>query len=417
MSCILTSTLQPSSDLLCSKLGKHKPSFNYGLEGLRGLAALWVGYAHVANFENQLDPAYHPSTNPLSFLHSAHAAVLIFFVLSGYVIGLTNTSNFSWIRVKQYLLRRIVRLFPIYVVAILLSSFFSPADSIKTILGNLIFLQNIAVPVLSGNVILWTLNYEVVYYLIFIFVWRYRPKTIPLLIVSCSLGLIGWLMPSFPSVVSGYAAGWVFWLAGLWLAWRIPEGKQVQKIPLVSYFCILAATDHFSTGKIILNGLGFPNAEHTIVNISDLILLPICLLLIACITNRYFSKIKWIEKISFLLPICNVIMLLIFGRLFENTSWTMASAYVLAALLCYKFTPRVNWLEKLSYIGSISYGIYILHMPIMHLIHDYFPFSGSPFTFYLRALLWFTLVIGLSHLLERWMQPQIKSWSKTHILS
>ena len=52
-------------------LGKHfvppdsqtrsKASHNYALEELRGLAALWVAYAHVFGFKYELDPAYHPT--------------------------------------------------------------------------------------------------------------------------------------------------------------------------------------------------------------------------------------------------------------------------------------------------------------------------------------------------------------------
>ncbi len=399
-------------------LTNKKRSFDYGLEGLRGLAAVWVVYGHATGFENQLDPTYHPVKNPLFFLHASHGAVLIFFVLSGYVIGLTNTSTFSYARAKQYLIRRIVRLWPIYIVAIVISSFFSANGSTTNILGNLFFLQGVTVPILSGNTILWTLNYEIIYYLLFLFIWRYRPNPLLLILCACATGLIGWLSPNFPQLVSGYAVGWIFWLAGLWLAWRVPQARMKRQVPLFSYLCILIATNHFSTGKVILNGLGFSNPEAAIINLSDFALLPICILLIACITQRFFVGLFWVRMMAFLLPLSTFIVLVLKGRLLENISWSTSSLFLVVALVSSKILLRPDWLRKLSYLGSISYGIYIFHMPAMHLIHSsWFPFVGTPTSFGLRILCWLLLVVGFSHIMERKFQPRVKFWFKRHNLA
>ena len=64
-----------------------KPAFNREMEGLRGLAALMVVASHLSLFRNFLDPDL-PAMG-MAF-QQAHYAVLIFFALSGYVIGLTN---------------------------------------------------------------------------------------------------------------------------------------------------------------------------------------------------------------------------------------------------------------------------------------------------------------------------------------
>jgi peptidoglycan/LPS O-acetylase OafA/YrhL len=53
-------------------------TYDLGLEGLRGFAALSVGYAHIFGFKNFLDPSYHPNAY-LAYLQAAHGAVLIFF--------------------------------------------------------------------------------------------------------------------------------------------------------------------------------------------------------------------------------------------------------------------------------------------------------------------------------------------------
>lgn len=88
--------------------------YDYALEGLRGLAALWVAYSHIFFYEFKLDPAYHPTFSFGSLFNAAHGGILIFFALSGYVIGLTNQLPFTKSNAIRYLLRRFIRLYPIY---------------------------------------------------------------------------------------------------------------------------------------------------------------------------------------------------------------------------------------------------------------------------------------------------------------
>ena len=64
-------------------------TFDFKLEGLRGLAALTVVLGHTIVIKQTLDPHYQP-TGVFSFQAPGHLSVLIFFILSGYVIGLTN---------------------------------------------------------------------------------------------------------------------------------------------------------------------------------------------------------------------------------------------------------------------------------------------------------------------------------------
>ena len=65
------------------------PGRDLVLEGLRGFAALLVLYAHLTAPVTKLDPAYAPSPEWWRW-EFATGAVLLFFVISGYVIGLTN---------------------------------------------------------------------------------------------------------------------------------------------------------------------------------------------------------------------------------------------------------------------------------------------------------------------------------------
>jgi peptidoglycan/LPS O-acetylase OafA/YrhL len=409
---ILSARMQPQQD-------DRQPNkyYDYGLEGLRGLAALWVGYAHAFNFEYLLDPAYHPHNKYISLLHASHGAVLIFFVLSGYVIGLTNKHEFTKKRAINYLIRRGIRLIPIYIIAVIIGALFSPQASLTTIIGNLFFLQPLAVPVISGNPILWTLNYEVVYYLIFLLVWYFKPKASILLPITLTIAIFGWFNPSFPQLLSAYAAGWLFWLCGLWLAWKVQPSRETStRIPLLSYILLLAATNHFSTGKVILNGLGFANKNAEIISFSDLAFLPICLLLVATITNKSFKGINFLSLCSFAIPITTTIFLLIAGRLWDNHHWSISAIYTVLAIIFLKFKLKANILKKLSYLGSISYAFYVFHFPLMHLVGDYFPFRGSIASFVIRFFTWLFLTIAISSYIELVIQPKIKHWFQQKLL-
>ena len=395
---------------------RSKVPYNHALEGLRGLAALWVAYAHVFGFERQLDPAYHPSSTLHLYSHAAHGGVLIFFALSGYVIGLTNQAPFSRANALRYLLRRFIRLYPIYAISIALAVLVSPHDTWKTVIGNLLFLQVPVASLLSGNGVLWTLNYEVVYYLAFLAIWYFRPKIAPLVCGTFIVACLGWFIPSFPQTLGGYAAGWLFWLFGLWLAWKRPLAESPSKAPLFAYLLLFIANDRLQPLAGFLNSLGFHNPGHSIVNLTDLSYFPVGALVFAAVANRPFSSWRPLPVIAFGFPLAYSSYLLAVGDLFENIVWIICSAYILLAFALVRWRIQPKVLNVFAFIGSISYGIYVLHMPMMHLVHNSFLWSGSPWSFTLRLLVWVALTIGLSWWLELKLQPVLKRWFQQSIL-
>ncbi|RZK27985.1 MAG: acyltransferase, partial [Hymenobacter sp.] len=95
-----------------------KRPFNYNLEFLRGVAALLVVYHHTIVHKFVLDPAYMPD-GLWKFEAPGHLSVLVFFVLSGYVIRLTNGAPIVGEKRESYLKKRFIRIYPIYALAAL----------------------------------------------------------------------------------------------------------------------------------------------------------------------------------------------------------------------------------------------------------------------------------------------------------
>ena len=391
-------------------------SYNSNLEGIRGLAALSVSSFHVLGLKNFLDPTYHPNIH-FGYLQAAHSAVLLFFVLSGYVIGLTTTKDYSNQELGSYIMRRAVRILPIYLIAISLGVLAEPSDKLNLVIGNLFFLQNFdkyfdfSLHPIAGDAAVWSLNYEVVYYLGFILVWRLKPKIFVFLVLSILISTIGWFFPSFPQFIAGYASGWIFWLSGLLLAWKVKPSSQTESFfPLIGYILLFHATNHFVTGKSILIGLGFSNSVASFVNFSDLTILPICILIISEITRRYFDGFIYLRLICFLIPTFHMIWLIANGSVLQDPQSLVASLFTMTAILLIKYETSANILQKATFLGRISYAFYLLHMPIAILMYKYFPWQGTVFSFSLGLLIWLCITVLLSAFLELIIQPKIKHY-------
>lgn len=155
---------------------------------LRGLAALQVVAAHL---RAQLYPGLITISDPniwyqaLAFATGfAHQAVVLFFVLSGWLVGGSLLNKLDEPQcLLAYAIDRITRLWivlaPAFVATLLLGIFSGAVDparadyasrneySAASFLGNLFGLQDLAVPRYGGNFSLWSLTYESWYYVLF----------------------------------------------------------------------------------------------------------------------------------------------------------------------------------------------------------------------------------------------------------
>lgn len=180
-------------------MAKPLPQSSVHLDAVRALAALTVFAGHARDlFIGSPRAAAGLGHAAAAAPHTTvgHLAVIVFFVLSGYLVGggvLRNmTSNeWSW---GGYTLQRLSRLWVALIPALLLgvvldsfgmqmfgaaSIYGGPAGqgevaanlsshlSMAALFGNATFLQGILVPTLGTNDALWSLSYEFWYYALF----------------------------------------------------------------------------------------------------------------------------------------------------------------------------------------------------------------------------------------------------------
>lgn len=231
--------------------GRLAPHESELIAALRGLAALQVAAAHL---RAHILPGWTALDQgslwylALSFVTGfAHQAVLIFFILSGWLVGgkLLDTIGRPH-ALRDYALDRVTRLWTVLLPACLLHLALATAQtgrqpdgtawSAATLLGNLLGLQRLAVPVFGDNFPLWSLAYESWYYLLFpllataVLGHRARHRAGALLLVLLALALLG-------DVIAAY---FLVWLLGAAAArWRAEIGAAPRHL-LLAAFVVLA---------------------------------------------------------------------------------------------------------------------------------------------------------------------------------
>ncbi|HEY7450387.1 MAG TPA: acyltransferase [Vicinamibacterales bacterium] len=213
------------------------------LDCLRGLSALaivlfhvrvtlWIGARAVVSGPEYgwVDRAAAWMTLPFPVLGST---VMLFFVVSGFAIHYPNAASDTRLALGGYALRRCLRIWPAYLVAVVLTVVAehvaagvtgiapSPPQKAQTTAA---MLQNYISPVgqLSGNPSLWSLPVEVELYAAYpVLLWLWRQfglKWVIALVTVTSMSAAAalWLGHQWP--MHNFAKYWVIWFAGALLA-------------------------------------------------------------------------------------------------------------------------------------------------------------------------------------------------------
>jgi peptidoglycan/LPS O-acetylase OafA/YrhL len=245
------------------------------LEMARGAAAFYVFLGHFLN-ERILDK--HGIIG--FFLRFGQEAVMLFFILSGFVIYY-STKRHDDQSFHAYFFRRFSRIFPIFILALfcafLMSSlgpgkFRLPSHiSIITLGGNLLMLQDFSTgkpgvwfDTFCGDTALWSLSYEWWFYILFFPIYRFIPQRfqLPLVVAISLVGFGSYAMVH--NQISLFLWYFILWWSGVELAKQFEsKGRQpfsLQKsLPIlfiIGGFTVLAIFPVLSA-KLNNQSLGF----------------------------------------------------------------------------------------------------------------------------------------------------------------
>lgn len=380
------------------------------LEGVRGLCALLVILGHITYQAPLLDPGY-----ACDLLHVDYGpqAVFVFFIISGYVIGLTSGGPATVPAIRHYCSRRLLRIVPIAWTAVLATWVLLRHNSAPTVAGNLLFLQNtqaypfgIRVPVLYDNPPLWSLSFEMLYYALFILVWRFpvRMRTVFVVSILVAFGDFAGLPPIF----TRHAAYFVFWLIGLAVARQTPPAAPHDAVPWPSAFCAAFAMWNIEPLRAVLDAISTRLSGLDADRFHVDALLGSVLIFLAA-TRRAPDVLRRLIVVAAALGIC-VLPLKYVGASLSHDD-LLCCAILCLCLLARKWTPTQRPLAAMAPIGLISYALYATAYPLMRLVYrcPFLP-AGSAGTFALRAVVYFALCGATALFLERVMQPRWVRW-------
>jgi peptidoglycan/LPS O-acetylase OafA/YrhL len=382
------------------------------LDSIRGWAALSVLTYHTFGL-NALRNV--PCVNWITAAQAHRAAVLLFFTLSGYVIGATNKGPWSAPAVKRYGLRRFIRLEPIYLIGVLLGFAASTHAPMWDLLGNGLFLQNMdagnpsGVQLLQGNQPLWSVHYEVLYYLLFVIWWRW-PSTIPLflasgIVVSFGGERIAQVSPFWMS----HATGIVFWLAGLLISRSPQAGGTARAGSIWAHVSWLHAVHHATVLTAILRHFHFSGPQRSWLTCGDFALLPGCITLVALAAQRRPMGARAWPLLSFGMALLGCAVVIAGHEPLTEPRWAAVLFFTLAGAVAWiaRFDRGLSLAER---VGSFSYGLYAVHMPILVLGFTLAGSGRQPLVALACAAVCWALSFALAALLELVLQPPIRAW-------
>ncbi len=194
-------------------MSRSIPSQIKPLTGIRGLAALYVVAYHIP---------FLPWFNQSSFLRHGYLAVDLFFVLSGFVMAMSYSGMFahntSWRHYGAFLVRRLARVYPLYLLVTCIYGFAMMANVIDRnglqigwwpLIANVLMIQawGFTASILSP---LWSISAEWAAYLmfpIFAALFLFSRRRVTLLLCACAGVILVGLSLAPKSSPSDWRAG------------------------------------------------------------------------------------------------------------------------------------------------------------------------------------------------------------------
>ncbi|BCY07877.1 acyltransferase [Actinoplanes sp. L3-i22] len=356
------------------------------LDGLRAVAVLLVLYAHLTRY---VFTDLRAVTG--EWLHAGPAGVMLFFLVSGYIIPASLERHGD---LRAFWISRALRLYPMYLVAIaavVALGGYSSSQPVTAAVGHMTMLPFLLdVPLVTA--VLWTLSYEMAFYLLVtsLFTVRLHRASGPIAVLLAVLGVAtAPLAGPVPGLVWPVTAVIVIGL-GLVVSRRrvaVVAGGVLLGGLVVTLLAIGQDPAHGWDGLLVVavmfTGTAIYRADRGQTGWWPAIL-AIVLVGTALLVN-WVAELHSLGAVTPTYVARSVITLLTFG-----------GAFAIGRLSRERRTP--GWL---SLIGVWSYSIYLVHYVLIQIGHQFLE-SGLPDP--LVAAGYLAAVLGISWLTHRYVE-------------
>ncbi len=397
------------------------------LDVLRGLAALFVVFDHLSYYV--LVPARWVI---YSWFDPGNYGVFVFFIISGYIVPASLERKGS---VRTFWVSRVFRLYPLYLLAVGLAVGLwlvhfgglrgAGADPETSVLAQLLMMSNVLAGPNLPNVV-WSLSYEMIFYLLLVALFtariHRRSSWYALAFAAAALAL-GGLLPqayfshslSSPRLIA--LAADLIVLAGLAAAVVLRGKPRVLGAALAAVVAVALLA--FNGGWIypwealailalMFTGTVLYRAEQGQYRWPHAIVVSVAVLGLAVAAGLWHSHAWGMSAYS---------------ELVWERRWVtslLLAGLTFGAGLAFR---RVRWPRVLTWLGLISYSVYLLH-PLLVEVYIHLPWVPRPHPFWLQILLaaaFLVVLIAVSSLtylaVERPMQDagrRVARWLDAH---
>lgn len=364
------------------EISQTKPHYEI-LDGLRGVAAITVVFFHVFEIFSNGD-------HTKQIINHGYLAVDFFFMLSGYVISYAYDNRWDKMTLKDFFIRRLVRLQPMIIIGSLIGAvlfYFQHSTGLgwggiaETPIWKVILVMVIGMTVFPVGKSLdirgwgemhplngpsWSLFFEYIANIVYALILR-RLSEIILIVLMIIAGAFT-----------------------IHLAFTNPNGDMIGGWSI----------DDLTQLKIGFTRLAFP--------------------FLAGIVLAKVSKLKFIKK-AFLTTSILLVALLAFPRLGGNEAHWQNALYECFALMI--MFPLVIWLgaggkvvgEKANrlckFLGDISYPIYITHYPIVYVFYAWVVNNKIPLEdSWLQGIVTVIISIAFAYVSMKFYDIPVRKW-------
>ena len=335
------------------------------LDALRGVAALVVVLHHLTQFWHRAFPAHAQGFLERALTGVGHIAVVLFFVLSGFVLMLAHHSSRDT-SFSPFVVRRIFRLYPAFLAAFAgahllnaVQSFIDAPVSLEGIIrdASLLFARENDLQV---DVVAWSLTQEMRFSLLF-----------PLLVVVV-------------------------------LRWP----RMTAAASVVIYVAVHLSLRHLGNASDVY----LPNDWRSNV-LSTLLYLPVFLVGMIAARWRLEREATWKPAAwASVVAVGSFMLLLLAGKAVRDDLLfgLICGALILAASGSSPLSAALDS-APFRWLGRISYSLYLVHFPLLALL---FHGASSVRAGVVAALSGVILSLALATLLERTLERPAIAWGR-----